>query len=242
MEQKAKRIPTAKEVLARQKADHEKPSQLPAKTKPGEVVTAQANPWLQVGGALAAHLGERRVKFSKQGDYALNDVDQVPIGTKCVAHVNELEFGYIKWRDNAVVDRRGGRVADGYVPPPRAELGDLDQSEWELEPGGKPRDPWQFQGSLPLTRLDNDEQLVFATTSKGGLGAVGKLMKSYGKRVAAKGDATGAGLPIIELGSSSYKHPVYSKIFVPVLTIVNWTGPDGMPLSLSDDMDDGVDL
>ena len=64
------------------------------------------------------------------------------------------------------------------------------------------------------------------------------MTRAYGKRVQAKGDE--AGLPIIELRSDSYKHRTYGKIFFPVMHIVGWTGPDGKPLSLADDMEDAI--
>jgi hypothetical protein len=44
----------------------------------------------------------------------------------------------------------------------------------------------------------------------------------------------------LKLHPDSYKHPRYGKIFVPVLHVVNWTGADGKPLSLKDDLSDDL--
>jgi hypothetical protein len=231
-----KKIRTAKEVLEQQKRDHEKPRNVPAKAASTVVANKENNPWIEIGGVLAEHLGAPLLKFTKDGEFALTDDKTVAAGTRCIAHVDEVEFGWNKWQDGQIVERRTGRVADRYLPLQRAELGDTDERAWEAQPDGSRRDPWQFTATMPLTRCDNDESLNFTTGSKGGLGAVGGLTRTYGKRV-AKGLP---GRPIVELRPGDYKHRQYGKIYFPQFHIVSWADADGAPLSLADDLNDAI--
>jgi hypothetical protein len=239
---------TTAEVLARQKAEAEAQrangngsistnvnTAPPAGCPSGTPATAGANPWIEVSSALDKVLGAPMLKFTKQGEFALSDTDTVPEGTRCTARIDEVQFGWIRWAGNQVMERRMFRVADRQHPPLRNELGDTDKSQWEIQ-DGEPRDPWQFQAVLPLTRLDTDESYSLTTGSKGGLGAINKLVRTYGNRL-ANGRT---GLPVIELNSGKYKHSVYGWIYFPVLHIVNWTDDAGKPLSRSADLNDAI--
>jgi hypothetical protein len=241
-----RKIPTAAEVLARQKADHapggiaaKPPAKSTAVVKPATAdLAVPDNPWMEVSNVLDQFVGAPRLKFTKDGEFAISDTESVPAGTRCIAHIDALEFGWTKWGDNLPIDRRSGRVADRYTPVPRSELGDLDESKWEVQPDGTRRDPWQFQAQLPLTRLDTQDTLDFTTGSKGGLRAIGMLSRAYGKRA----DKQPKSLPIVELQPDSYKHRQYGKIYVPALHIVNWTDDNGAPLSAAADLNDEIPL
>jgi hypothetical protein len=128
-----------------------------------------------------------------------------------------------------------GRTADRFCPPQRSELGDTDRTQWERD-GDKPKDPWQFQALLPMTRLDTDETFDFVTSSKGGLSAVNKLVRTYGTRLAQGKD----GLPIVELRAGDYKHRIYGKIFFPAFEIVNYTNAAGTPATIAEDLNDEI--
>jgi hypothetical protein len=197
-----------------------------------------SNPWIEVSAELDKYIGAPFVRFSKQGEYEISETETIPLGTRSVAHVDEGMLGYRKWAGNQIVDRRVGRVADRFVPPQRRDLGDTDERNWELRDDGTRTDPWQFHMLLPLTILSTEASYLFTVTSKGGLRCVSGLVRGYGSRVREKGDA--AGLPIVELAADSYKHRTYGKIFFPVLHVVGWTGPDGKPLSTSDDIGDAI--
>ena len=237
---------TAAEVLQQQKADHEPggiaapkpPAKSTAVTTPATDLAVPGNAWTEVSAVLDQFVGAQRLKFTKDGEYSISDTESVPAGTRCIAHVDQLQFGWIKWIDNQPAERRSGRVADRYTPVPRSELGDTDESRWEIQPDGTRRDPWQFQAQLPLTRLDTNETLEFTTGSKGGLRAIGSLSRAYGKRA----DRQPKSLPVVELQPDSYKHRQYGKIYVPALHIVNWTDNAGVPLSTAADLDDEIPL
>jgi hypothetical protein len=175
------------------------------------------NPFLEAANEAGGEIG-LLLKFVK-GKYEVGD-DEVPLGTQFVAHIDQLARGYVKFLDGQVADRRIGMVADGYKLPPREELGDLDETRWEKDSQGKPRDPWVVQWYLALTRVETGELLTFVTGSKGGISAIGALCRVYARKY-------GIGvLPIVALRVRSYKHKLFGRIETPDFEIVGW---DGVP-------------
>jgi len=199
-------------------------------------VAFPGNPWSQIAGELDKVLGAPILKFTKNGTYALSDTDEVSTGTRCIARVDLVQTGWVKWVDGAVAQRLMGPVAERYVPVPRRELGDDDETLWEVQPDGSRRDPWQFQMVLPVTRLDTEETFNFTVGSKGGLNAINKLIRTYGNRLAKDQ----SGLPIVELKADFYKHRTYGKIYFPALIIINWTDSDDKPMSVERDLEDAI--
>ena len=99
------------------------------------------------------------------------------------------------------VEQRMIRVPDGVHPALRTDLGDLDKSLWEKDDKGEPKDCWQFTNYLPL--MDADGNLfTFTTSSRGGLGAVGELVRRYARHRKNNPDVH----PLIALDCGSYKH------------------------------------
>jgi len=199
-------------------------------------VALASNPWSKLAAELDTVLGAPVLKYTKDGRFALSESDHVPDGTRCIARVDLIQTGWVKWRENTVADRRMGAVADSFVPPARDALGDLEEGDWETQPDGSKRDPWQFQMVLPIMRLDTDETFNFTTGSKGGLNAVSKLIRTYGNRLARRE----GGLPIVELKADFYKHRVYGKIYFPQFVITSWTDDDEKPQSVEKDLNDEV--
>lgn len=166
------------------------------------------------------------LKFSK-GDWLVGaDADEVPVGTRLVALMDDLQIGWLKWVDGKPASQVLGRVAEGYSPPRRKELGDDDESEWELDDTGKARDPWQFSNYLTMRKpgligtVEDEDAFTFTTSSRGGINVVGELCKQYGKQMRSRPDE----YPIVELSVDSYKHPnpQFGRIKVPVMKIVAW--------------------
>jgi hypothetical protein len=120
-----------------------------------------------------------------------------------------------------------GRVAEGFVPPKREELGHQDQTTWERFDDGKPKDPWRLTNNLIMVDPETDAFYTFSTYSRGGLQAVGKLSAEYGKRMRQRPDE----LPVLELSVSSYQHPNRNigEVREPALKIVGWVGSDKLP-------------
>jgi hypothetical protein len=231
---------TTEQVLKEQEAQANaaRENAVAVRTSNTALLADSSNPFIEVSAELDKFVGAPFVRFSKQGEFEISETETIPAGTRCIAHVDEVMFGWRKWLDNKLVETRMGRVADRYIPTLRRDLGDTDEGDWEVQDDGSRRDSWQFCASLPLTRLDTGENYLFSVSSKGGLRCINGLTRTYGTRVRAKGDA--AGRPIVELQPDSYKHRTYGKIFFPVLHVVGWTGSDGRPLSLADEMEDAI--
>jgi hypothetical protein len=163
-----------------------------------------------------------------QGDFlAGQDKRVIPLGTRLVVKMDTLCIGWQRWENNQRTETRMGLVCEGFVPPKRAELGNLDPAYWERdEDTGESRDPYQFANQVVMANPENDEEVfTFATSSKGGIGAIGELSKSYGKRIRQRPGED----PVIELDGGSYQHPIKSRgrIKFPIFKVVDWTAKDG---------------
>jgi len=171
------------------------------------------NQFLQVAAETQSEGLGKLLKFAK-GKYFIGD-DEVKIGHEMLAHVESTMRGWTKFENGKVVDQRIGRISDGFRPPAREALGDRDESKWEKDSLGKPRDPWAAQFYLPLEDLDTGEVVVFVTGSKGGVAAVGKLCAVYGRNI-------GKGSPVIKLEVRSYRHSKFGRIETPEFVVASW--------------------
>jgi hypothetical protein len=176
------------------------------------------NPFVRFGkSATRRNIAGRLMKFSK-GDYSVED-EEIPLGSKFVAVMDELHVGWVKWVDGRVEDQVMGRVHDRFVVPPRENLGDLDEAEWGFDPSGRPRDPWQKTYYVVLKDLgkpltaDMENCYTLPLNSDGGRQAVEALSYTYGKAMRQRPDEW----PVVELAVSSYQHPQFGKIKKPIL-------------------------
>jgi hypothetical protein len=159
------------------------------------------------------HIIGKLLKFSK-GDYLCGEkLEVIPIGTTLTANLDEMLSGWIKWRGGQPTEHTMVRIALGAAPPKRSELGDNDESSWELDNSGQPKDPWTFTNYLPLMAHDG-ELFTFTTSSRGGLGAVADLSRRYAKHRRNNPDV----FPIIALEVGSYEHAqkAFGRIKFPV--------------------------
>lgn len=158
------------------------------------------------------------LKFQK-GKYFVGD-DEIAVNSELIAHVTQLARGWVKFKNGELVDRRIGKVVDGFVAPQREELDDTDESVWEKNDRGERRDPWVSQSYLPLETPETGELIVFVSGSAGGRGAIGALVNIASRNLHK-------GQPIVQLGVRSYKHKQFGRIENPDFPIVGWTGAIG---------------
>lgn len=146
------------------------------------------------------------------------DGKEIPLGTKLAANVAGLRLGWKRWFAGAVTDDFLELLIDQRPIAARNTLGDADSSLWEIDTTTKqPRDPWQLTNELTL--VDNEgETFIYATSSKGGIGAIGRLCKEYGKAYRQRPGQ----VPIIELATGYYMHKEYGKTYFPEFNIVDW--------------------
>lgn len=198
------------------------------------IATPTTNYYTSYGDQMASKtIRGKLLKFSK-GDYlAGEDNDEVPVGTRFIAKMDDLMIGWQCWKDNKPTDHVMGRLGEGFQPPRRDTLGDDDQDQWERDAAtGELRDPWQFSNMIPFREISKDGKVeegdddesrgiyTFTTSSRGGLGALGNLTSKFGKKMRQhEGE-----YPIIEIGVDSYMHKnkQFGRIKVPTLVIVGW--------------------
>src|SRR6266576_540764 len=160
-----------------------------------------------VSAYLAAHgvgMAGTFFKFAKDGRFRkASDDEEIPEGTEFVVIHDQVQAGWVKFmgKGNPPV-RKQGAIFSGFVPPPRGELGDEEQSEWEADLSGKPADPWQFQLLIPLQNVETGELFVFQTTSVTGRRAGDNLIALCGRMEANEPDH----YPVIKLRISGFNH------------------------------------
>jgi len=94
------------------------------------------------------------LKFSKGDWLAGPDAEEMAAGTELVAVVPGTVHGWVLWQNNKRADQVMGLLIEGFVPPARSTLGHDDQSKWEVDATGRPRDPWQPTIYMPIISLD----------------------------------------------------------------------------------------
>jgi hypothetical protein len=165
------------------------------------------------------------LKFSK-GDYlAGRNSEKIADGTELVAVLPGMVNGWQRWEDNRPVEQRMGLLVDGFVPPERSTLGYDDQSKWEIDGSGKPRNPWAPTVYLPMVTVNGEIVFTFTTSSDGGQRyAIGPLSKEYGSHIRQHPDE----LPIVKLHQDSYLHSDRSigRVKYPEFPIARWVKAD----------------
>jgi len=95
----------------------------------------------------------------------------IPDGTKLVALATVALWQ--RWQGGKVVEhilREPGK----YLPA-REKLGHLDETQWEKDPRGDRKDPWQNTGLVYLVHPVSAALYTFSTSSGGGRSAVSEL-------------------------------------------------------------------
>jgi hypothetical protein len=191
---------------------------------PTPPATTQRSVFEDYGAAMRQrHWIGRLLKYDK-GDYLAAQEDElIPLGTQLAACMDTLSVGWVIWEDGRAIEHHMGLVIDRFKAPPRSALGYLDKNLWALDAMGNPRDPAQFTNYLVVRVPEPEgEVFTFATSSRGGLDAIGGLCTRYGEtllRIHPDHD------PIIKLGSDSYAHrdKTIGRVKIPTFEIVGST-------------------
>lgn len=163
---------------------------------------------------------EKLLKF-KKGDYVIGD-EEIPAGTKYIAHVNAWVKCWIKFVDGAVAERKVYCVAKGEQPPERDELDDNDESQWPPGVDGDPADPWVYQYLVPFENVETGDVVIFVTPSAGGRLAIGDLCTAWTRRTKK---IPNSGQPIVKLAVGSMPTKKYGKVPRPLFEIAGWDEP-----------------
>ena len=88
--------------------------------------------------------GVEFIRFLKT-DFFIGDVKVT--GNEYLAHVSQLLRGYVKFGGDGIVERRVGKVADGFVLPQRSELGELTRTSGKKMQAASPATPGACAGA-----------------------------------------------------------------------------------------------
>jgi hypothetical protein len=189
-------------------------------TPTNAIAITGVNPFEAFADAVAPkYILGKLLKFAK-GDYLAGETSEiVPLGTRLVAGMDCQLVGWVRWDAGKPVEHRMVRIVDGKAPQRRADLGDHDQSQWERDSQGQLRDPWCLSHYLPMVD-QTQEVFTYATTSRGGTGALADLARYYGKQLRVHPDE----FPVIELQVGAYQHqnPQFGRIKFPEFKRVGW--------------------
>jgi hypothetical protein len=144
--------------------------------------------------------------------------EPLKVGTEVIACMDLYKCGYVEWVGQKPRRHVMACVSKGQAPPPRSELGDHDQSQWERNDRGEAKDPWVFTHYLPVYDIEAKALYTYVTSSRGGFSAIGVLCRIYSAGRKKYPDS----FPVVRLDVGAYDHKQYRRVKIPVLTAVRW--------------------
>jgi hypothetical protein len=181
-----------------------------------QTIPATRNPFLSYAEAMTRRTIDGEILKFVKGEYvAGKDGVVVPVGTEFVAVMDTLAIGYLKWKGGKPVDSHMGLIIDGFTPPRRSEVDEIESDTWEVDKSGDLKDPWQFTNTIVLIELAAKGIYTFGASTRGGLDAIGKLCREHAKKSPA------GAYPIIGLDVGSYQHTDRSigKVKFPIFEV-----------------------
>jgi hypothetical protein len=166
------------------------------------------------------------IKYNS-GNWTIADLP-VPPDTEFVLYPDKVSHYWTHFADSKVVTEIIAIVADdeeGDVElrivkgRGRENLGYDDQTKWEPDSSGKPRDPMVYGFALPMRNVKTGAVVMFKSASVGGMGAIAGQVASFNHN-------KHLGYPIVTLSTSSYKnkkHGGYTSF--PVFVNVGYDTP-----------------
>lgn len=189
----------------------------------GNLPATQFDPFLAFSGMGGREEGQY-LSFS-HGEWLFGqDKTVMPMGTKLVANMPGLRYGWRRWRDNKPVDDLRRLVIERSPTDveSRSSLGDHDKSLWDVM-NGRPVDPWQLTMTVEMTD-GQGEKYILSMQAVTHVPTMMALATTYGK----EGRMRPGQLPLVELGASYFMHSdsKIGKVHTPVLKVVGWVDGD----------------
>jgi hypothetical protein len=174
--------------------------------------------------------GKAYMKFNANtGRYSYGKDDtEISAGSEAAVNMATFSTGWVCWKDGEVAKELMARPLSGEVPENEADLPDLGPYENE-------EDGWKKQVSVDMRLLDDSgagEEIIFKTSSKGGIGGISKLFREYCVEASLKGDGI---VPIVSFDNTSYmpKNAKHGKKHAPVFKVVEYTTEQALIASLN---------
>jgi len=173
-----------------------------------------------------------RLKFAK-GEFVKGKQEGVlPLGTRLEAHATAE--AWLKFVNNELVEQVLHKSGEQF--PERQDLGDNNESEWELGLDGRPKDPWTLCAYIYFIEASGTRDFTFIGSSFGARKAVYGLAR----QVVLKRRSHPGAVPVIQLGVTSWMSKKFGKIAAPQFTVVGWVGVPKEQQSLVDELADNI--
>ena len=238
--QQKRKAPTAREIVAQQKADAARDLAQRAAMVPA-VPDTRTSVEKYIDEIAPSSMAGQVVKFSKDGKFIVRETgDELGPDDEFVALCDGTLAGWIRFYGEGMQpERYQGLIYQGFEKPAREDLGDLDPAEWPAGLDGRPKDPWQHQMCLVLRSTTTAALYTFVTTSLTGRRAVGALLQHFNRLRRMDG----AAYPIVRLQASGFKSkkPGVGWVPTPCFAIVGSTSKEPPPnTSAAADINDEV--
>lgn len=165
--------------------------------------------------------GDPILRLLRDGNWVYGQENiEVEEGSLWAINPTSLQHGWVSWTDN----KKGNNeiVGEVMVPmtsplPGRAEMRDTG---WD----------WSQQLSCMIVCVageDEGEQVIYKTTSVGGMNAMKKLIGEIMKQLDVN---PGKPVPVVTLDTDNYMHKTWGKTYVPVFNVQKWVAIDATTL------------
>jgi hypothetical protein len=168
----------------------------------------------------------KKVKFvNGRWPYGLKDEYSLPLGTLMVIAFTSIVFGWTRMQDKKPAEQILGLVVEDFQPPPRKDLGWLDESEWELGLNGQPEDPWKLTYAVPMKRVGPKGEVFTYIASSAANIPVTAAFRQVGDlidMIADRGAFHRGQFPIVELGAEPFPTRFGQNKYKPSFQIKGW--------------------
>lgn len=176
------------------------------------------NPFAEYGRGSGSKIQGQLLKFTKGEWLAGQDNKEIEEGTEFIVNMDQVLIGWQRWEDNRPAEQVMGLLSKGYKAPDRSSLGHDDQRDWEPNPDGTPKDPWQKSNLVLMKGVEDGELYTFATQSGTGIWAIKELCEKYGEVLFTRPDE----YPIVSIHTKPWKHVKFGRMHKPEFKIVGW--------------------
>ena len=167
--------------------------------------------------AISGRSGLPMMLFKREGSgtWGFGQKRTIPeVGSKWAVNPTTFKWGYICFDE---ANKPTERLVS--VSQPKPEIATLPDTGF----------PWQEQWAVNMKCLDGTDagvEVTFKASTVGGTQAVAGLVELVRDRLNS-GQHDGKIVPIALLEKDSYPHSQYGKVWIPILTIVDWMPLDG---------------
>jgi hypothetical protein len=208
---------------ANDNGDHERPGGKQVAPAPaGGALTSLAALQTALAGvntaAIIGRTGLPMMLFKREGSgtWGFGQKRTIPeAGSRWAVNPLTFKYGFICFNDaHKVVDERLVPVSQ-----PKPVLTELPDTGFK----------WQEEWSVNMKCLDGADagvETVFKATTDGGVKAIAIMVDQVRDRI-NNGQHDGKIVPIVLLEKDSYPHTQFGKVWIPILTIVDWMSLDG---------------